>query len=124
MENKTKNRFGITYTQNGDYLIPDIVMDPQPEGTIGIYGRARKRYLKEYHGILYTRMVAKCNLKAHLLEIDQEAQEMQDRIVEQMKKQRGITEQLKANDQMRWVGEMNNILASAREMVMHDLIYV
>ncbi|MFT8889661.1 MAG: TnpV protein [Ethanoligenens sp.] len=124
MENKTENRFGITYSQNGDYLIPDIVMDSQPEGTIGIYGRTRKRFLKEQHGILYTRMEAKMELWPHLLEIDQEAQEMQDRIVEQMKKQRGVTEQLKADDQMRWVGEMNNILASAREMVMHDLIYV
>lgn len=113
----------LTYRQEGDYLIPNLQMDEQPEGEIGMYGKARLRYLKEQRSGLYMELVMTIKLWPHLLETDREAQEMEDRLVEQMAKQRGVTEQLKADDQMRWVGEMNNIQASARETVLHDLIY-
>jgi hypothetical protein len=113
----------LTYRQEGDYLIPNLQADEQPEGKIGIYGRMREKYLKEEHRGIYLLMAAKGTLWKHLLETDREAQEMEDRLVKQMKKQRGVTERMKADNQMRWVGEMNNIQASAREIVMHDLIY-
>ena len=113
----------LTYRREGDYLIPNLQVDEQPEGEIGRYGRMREKYLKEEHRGMYLLMAAKGTLWKHLLETDREAQEMEDRLVTQMKKQRGVTEQMKADDQMRWVGEMNNIQASAREIVMHDLIY-
>ncbi|MFT9055795.1 MAG: TnpV protein [Ethanoligenens sp.] len=113
----------LTYRQEGDYLIPNLQVNEQPEGEIGRYGWMREKYLKEEHRGMYLLMAAKGTLWKHLLETDQEAQEMEDRLVAQMKKQRGVTEQLKADDQIRWVGEMNNIQASAREIVLHDLIY-
>ena len=113
----------LTYRQEGDYLIPNLQVDEQPEGEIGMYGRMREKYLKEQRSGLYMQLRVKVQLRKHLLETDREAQEMEDRLVAQMKKQRGVTEQMKTDDQMRWVGEMNNIQASAREIVMHDLIY-
>lgn len=114
----------LTYRQEGDYLIPNLIVQEHPGGKLGMYGRMREKYLKEERSGLYMQLRIKVKLRDHLLEIDREAEEMQERIVRQMAKHRGVTEQLKADDQMRWVGEMNNILASAREMVMHDLIYV
>ena len=113
----------LTYRQEGDYLIPNLQVDEQPEGEIGMYGRMREKYLKEQRSGLYMQLRVKVQLRKYLLETDREAQEMEDRLVKQMKKQRGVTEQMKADDQMRWVGEMNNIQALAREIVMHDLIY-
>lgn len=113
----------LTYRQEGDYLIPNLQVDEQPKGEIGMYGKARLRYLKEQRSGLYMELVMTIKLWPHLLETDREAREMEDRLVKQMKKQRGVTEQMKADDQMRWVGEMNNIQASAREIVMQDLIY-
>ena len=113
----------LTYRQEGDYLIPNLQVDEQPEGEIGMYGKARLRYLEEQRSGLYMELVMTIKLWPHLLETDREAQVMEDRLVKQMKKQRGVTEQMKAEDQMHWVGEMNNIQASAREIVLHDLIY-
>ncbi|MFT9057200.1 MAG: TnpV protein [Ethanoligenens sp.] len=114
----------LTYRQEGDYLIPNLTVDDQPDGKIGMYGKARLRYLKEERSGLYMQLRIKVKLWTHLLEIDREAEEMQERIIRQMAKQRGVTEQMKADDQMRWVQEMNNIRASAREIVLHDLIYI
>ena len=113
----------LTYKKNGDYLIPDLEMDPQPEGKVGRYGIMREKYLKEHRSGTYTYLVLQCKLKQHLLDIDREAEEMEDRLTKQMKQQRGITEQLKASDQMRWVREMNNVRASVEEIIRNDLIY-
>ena len=113
----------LKYKKNGDYLIPDLKMDPQPEGELGEYGKMRQKYLKEYKGSLYTAMMLNGTLWKHLLDIDREAEEMEDRLTKQMKQQRGVTEQLKASDQMRWVQEMNNIQACVEETIRNDLIY-
>ncbi|MCI1983054.1 MAG: TnpV protein [Oscillospiraceae bacterium] len=113
----------LTYKKNGDYLIPDLEMDPQPEGELGKYGKMRQKYLKDYHGGIYSAMMIEGKLWAHLLDIDREAEEMENRLTKQMKEQRGITEQLKATNQMRWVQEMNNIQESVDEIIRNDLIY-
>lgn len=114
----------LAYRQEGDYLIPNLTVEEHRGGKLGMFGRMREKYLKEEHGILYMQLKVQVKLREHLLEIDREAEEMQERIIRQMAKQRGVTEQMKADNQMHWVQEMNNIRASARETVLHDLIYV
>ena len=113
----------LTYTKVGDYLLPNLVMDPQPDGDIGIWGRRRKRYLKERRNGTYTAMLLKGTLNAHLEEIDRQANEMMERLTTQMARCEGVTEALKARDQMAWVRAMNNIHNRAEEIVLHDLIY-
>ena len=115
---------GGTYTQQGDYLLPDIKLPEQPEYEIGVWGQRRRRYLKEHHRILYYNMMTKCTLYPHLAKVDQQAQDMFFRLVEEMAKREGITEQLKAANQMKWVRRMNNIQNRATEIVDAKLIYV
>ncbi len=116
----------LTYTQVGDYLIPDLMMDDGDETEempLGKYGRMRERYLQEHHSGTYTSMLLTGRLEKHLREIDQQAQEQVDSIVEQLKKQRGVTETLKANDQMAWVQAVNTCIAQAEEMVLAEIVY-
>ena len=108
---------GGTYTQQGDYLLPDIKLPAQPEYEISVWGQRRRRYLKEHHRVLYYNMMTKCTLYPHLAEVDQQAQDMFFRLVDEMSKREGITEQLKASDQMEWVRKMNNIQNRATEIV-------
>ena len=114
---------GGTYTQQGDYLLPDIKLPEQPEYEIGVWGQRRRRFLKEHHRVLYYNMMTKCTLYPHLAEVDQQAQDMFFRLVDEMAKREGITEQLKAADQMEWVRRMNNIQNRATEIVDAELIY-
>ena len=114
---------GGTYTQQGDYWLPDIKLPQQPEYEIGIWGQRRRRFLKEHHRVLYYNMMTKCTLYPHLAEVDQQAQDMFLRLVDEMAKREGITEQLKAADQMEWVRRMNNIQNRATEIVDAELIY-
>lgn len=114
---------GGTYTQVGDILLPDLVPEDTDRLPIGKYGRMRKRYLKEQRPVLYTDLLMSGKLFEHLSDIDSAAQEHLDRIVSQLAARRGITEQLKAADQMRWVQEMNNIHAAAEEIILQELIY-
>ena len=114
---------GGTYTQQGDYCLPDIKLPEQPEYEIGIWGQRRRRFLKEHHRVLYYNMMTKCTLYPHLAEVDQQAQDMFFRLVDEMAKREGITEQLKAADQMEWVRRMNNIQNRATEIVDAELIY-
>ena len=113
----------ITYTQQGDYLLPDLKLPEQPKVEIGIWGRRRLQYLKSYHPIIYTNYLTSCTLTAHLADIDEEANEMFDRIVKQFAKQEGVTEKLKAEDQIQWVRKMNNIRNRAEEIVYNEIIY-
>ena len=113
-----------TYTQQGDYLLPDIKLPDQPEYEIGVWGQRRRRYLKEHHRVLYYNMLTKCTLYPHLADVEQQAQDMFFRLVDEMAKQEGITEQLKATDQMEWVRRMNNIRDRATEIVNAEIIYV
>ena len=114
---------GGTYRQVGDYLIPDIEL-PERNYEIGKYGRMRRRYLKEYRKIQYTTMILDGTLYDHLEEIDRICNERIETMVTAMKKQQGITEELKARDQLAWVGAMNNIRNVAEEIVLRELIYV
>lgn len=113
----------ITYTQQGGYLLPDLKLPEQPKVEIGIWGKRRLRYLKNHHPIIYTNYLTSCTFTAHLADIDEEANEMFDRIVKQFAKQEGVTEKLKAENQMLWVQKMNNIRNRATEIVNAELIF-
>lgn len=114
---------GGTYTQQGDYLLPDIKLPEQPEYEIGVWGQRRRQYLKQHHRIKYYNMLTKCTLYPHLADVEQQAQDMFFRLVDEMAKQEGITEQLKATNQMEWVRRMNNIQNRVTEIVNSELIY-
>lgn len=114
---------GGTYRQVGDYLIPNIALPDDGEYQIGKYGRMRRSYLKEYRKILYNNYVLGGTLFKHLAEIDQTCSERMENIVSAMAKQEGVTEALKAADQIEWVRRMNSIRNRAEEIVLHELVY-
>ena len=113
---------GGTYRQVGDYFIPDIEL-PERNYEIGKYGRMRHRYLKDHRKIQYTTMILRGTLYDHLEEIDRICNDRIETMVIAMKKQQGITEELKARDQLAWVGAMNNIRSCAEEVILRELIY-
>ena len=113
---------GGTYRQVGDYFIPDIEL-PERNYKIGKYGRMRHRYLKEHRRIQYTTMILDGTLYDHLEEVDRICNERMETMVASMKKQQGITEELKARDQLTWVGAMNNIRNAAEEIFLRELVY-
>lgn len=113
----------ITYTKLGDYYLPDLRLPEQPKVEIGIWGKRHLRYLKNHHSIIYTNILTSCKLTAYLADIDEEANEMFDRLVKQLAEQEGVTEILKANNQMLWVTRINNIRSRAEEIVNHEIIY-
>ena len=114
---------GGTYRQVGDYFIPNITLPDDGEYQIGKYGRMRRSYLKEYRKILYNNYVLEGTLFRHLAEIDQACNERIENIVSAMAKQEGVTEALKAADQIEWVRRMNSIRTRAEEIVLHELVY-
>lgn len=113
----------ITYSRHGDYLLPDLTLPEQDHREIGVWGERRRRYLMNHHKIIYYNLLTSCKLHEHLADVNEEATEMYDRLVKQLSKQEGVTEQLKADNQMLWVQRMNNILSSAQQIVNHELIY-
>ena len=114
---------GGSYTQQGDYLLPDIKLPEQPEYEIGVWGQRRRRYLKEHHRVIYYNMLTQCKLYPHLADIEQQAQNMFARLVNQLAEKEGITKKLKAEDQMLWIQRMNIIHNIAMEIVNAELIY-
>ena len=114
----------ITYTQQGDYLLPDLKLPEQPTVNIGIWGKRHLRYLEKHHPIIYTNLLTSCKLTAYLADIDKQAEDMFFRLVNQLAKQEGITEKLKAEDQMLWVAQMNSIRNRAKEIVLNEFIYI
>ena len=112
----------LTYTKVGDYYIPDLALD-DAEYEIGVYGRMHKRFLKEHHPGTYTSLILTGKLQKHLAEIDAACNERMDYLISTMAKQDGLTETLKAADQMEWVGRMNNIRNRAEEIILHELVY-
>ena len=114
---------GGTYRQEGDYLIPNLALPEEPEYQIGKYGRMRRSYLKEHRPVLYASLLTSGTLHRHLVEIDQACNERMAIIVSDMAKQEGVTETLKASDQMEWVRRMNNIRSRAEEIVLTELVY-
>jgi hypothetical protein len=113
----------LTYSKNRDYYIPNLIADPEPEGELRKFGLMRRNFLKEHHKGVYSAMLMSGKLKAHLLLIQEQVEARFDLLVEQMAVQEGVTEQLKADDQMLWVRKMNNIRASAEEIVVQVLVY-
>ena len=113
----------LTYTKVGDYYIPDLVLDDDTEYEIGVYGRMRERFLKEHHSGTYTNLVLTGMLWKHLAEIDAACHERMDVLISAMAKQEGVTETLKAADQMEWVGRMNNIRNRAEEIILQEMVY-
>ena len=117
-------QLGGTYSRQGDYMLPNLKMPKQPEYTIGVWGQRRRRYLKQLRPILYTNLLTSCKLSEHLAEIEEECNERMESLVKDMAKQEGVTEALKAADQMAWVQRMNNIRNRAEEIVLNEIVYV
>ena len=116
-------QLGGTYRQEGDYLIPNLALPEEPEYQIGKYGHMRRSYLKEHHPVLYANYLTNGTLHRHLAGIDQACNERMEIIVSAMAKQKGVTEALKAADQMEWVRRMNSIRRRAEEIVLTELVY-
>ena len=114
---------GGTYVRCGDYFIPNLTLPEEEQRFIGVWGQRHLRYLKEYRRSVYLNLLTSGKLNDYLADIEEQAQERFERIVEQMKQAHGITEQLKAENQMKWVGRMNNIQSCAREIVDKEIIY-
>lgn len=113
----------LTYEKCGDYLIPNIIPNPEPEGELRKFGLMRKHYLKEYKSGIYQGMVLSGRLKEHLLMVQEQAESQFDALVEQMTECEGVTEQFKEENQMLWVQRMNNIRARVEEVVREEIIY-
>ena len=113
----------LTYTRNGDYLIPDLKLSEQPEKPLGKYGRMRKAYLKEHRPILYNQLLMSEKLYPHLREIDENANSRLEQMMPRLAEAAGATEQLKASEPMQWVGLMNNCKAQAEEILLAELIH-
>ena len=114
---------GGTYTRHGDYLIPCLTMSEEEQHFIGVWGQRHLRYLKEYRKAVYLNLLTSGRLNSYLADIEKQAQERFERLVEQMKQAQGITEQLKAENALEWVQRMNNIQMWAREIVEGEIIY-
>jgi len=114
---------GGIYIRHGDYLIPCLTLPEEEQRFIGVWGQRHLRYLKEYRRSVYLNLLTSGRLNDYLADIEEKAQERFERVVEQMKQAHGITEQLKAENQMEWVARMNNIQSCAREIVDREIIY-
>lgn len=114
---------GMSYTLHGDYYLPDLVLREE-EPTYGKYGMLRKQFLKEHRSARYQYMLLTGKLNEHLNQIDQEVREQVETLMEQMIEKQGVTEELKAQDQMKWVRLMINIKSSAEEIVLKNTIYM
>ena len=116
-------RMGVTYHWEGDVRIPDLVLSDTTDYHVGKYGRLRHRYLKEHHRVLFNIMLTNETLAKHVADIDAACRERLEVLIPAMAKQEGVTEQLKAADQMEWVRRMNNIKDRAEEIVLQELVY-
>ena len=113
----------ITYTQQGEYLLPNLKLPEQPKVEIGVFGQRRKRYLKEHHRLIYFDLLTSCKLAAYLADIDSQANEMYDLLVRQLSEKENLTELLKEDHPMEWTRKMNAIRLTAAEIVNREIIY-
>ena len=114
---------GGKYERQGDYLIPCLIVPAEEEQPIGTWGQRHMDYLMQYRKVIYTNLLTSGRLNAYLADIDRQAQERFERLIEGMKQAQGITERLKAENALEWVGRMNNIRACAMEIVNEEIIY-
>lgn len=119
----TDEKTGINYTLQGDYYLPDLALPAEEQQPIGIWEQRHLRHIKQNRRVLYTNLLTSGKLNSYLADINRQAEEMFSRLVKQMAEYEGVTEQLKADNQMEWVARMNNIRSRATEVVNTDLIY-
>ena len=118
-------QLGGTYTQIGDYLLPDLSLPAEKEtGNIGVWALRHKRYIKQHHKVLYYNLLTSGKLDSHLADIEEQAQQLFLRLVKELAEKEGVTEQLKSADQMAWVRQMNNIRERATEVVNSEVVFV
>ena len=113
----------ITYTKQADYLIPDLTLPTEPELPLGRYALMHRDYLEQHKRVAYLNLLTSGRLNAHLHQTEQTALQRLELLTKQLSKEQGVTEELKASDQMKWVGLMNNIRAAAEEVALAELIY-
>lgn len=118
----TDEKTGINYTLQGDYYLPDLALPAEEQQPIGIWGQRHLRHIKQNQRVLYTNLLTSGKLNSYLADINRQAEDMFFRLVKQMAEREGVTEQLKADNQMAWVGRMNDIRSRATEIVNNDLI--
>ena len=124
MANTIFEKQGGTYTQVGDYMLPDLLpAEEETEANIGVWGMRHKRYLKQNHKVRYYNLLTSGKLNSYLANVEQQAQDFFLRLVKDLAEKENVTEELKASDMMLWVQKMNNIRNSATEIVNADLIY-
>jgi len=120
----TDEKTCISYTLQGEYYLPDLALPEEKETrSIGIHGERHRRYLKAHRKVVYTELLTSGRLQSYLTDINEQAQERFDLLVRQLAEQEGITEKLKAENQMEWVGRMNSIRNRAMEIVGNEIIY-
>lgn len=115
---------GGTYTMQGDYRLPNLTLPAEDERPIGVWGQRRLRYLKQYHKVLYYNLLTSGKLHSHLADTEEQAQVLFSRLVKEYAEKEGVTEQLKATDQMKWVRKMNNMRERATEDVNSEVVFV
>ena len=113
----------LTYRMESNYRVPNLTVPEEPPVTLGKYALLRKKYLKQHRRILFTNLLTSCTLNQHLMETEQTANERMELLTAQMAAAQGVTEQMKAENQMQWVGLMNNIRQAAEETILNDLIF-
>lgn len=124
MENRIYNeQNGLWYELQGDYYIPCLSLPDEEKVEIGVWGQRHLRYIKQHHMLRYTNLLTSGKLNGYLADIDKQAEDMFFRLVKQMAEREGVTERLKAKNQMEWVARMNNIRNRATEIVIHNIIY-
>ncbi|MCI2989255.1 TnpV protein [[Clostridium] innocuum] len=124
MEKSLFEQMGGTYTQVGDYLLPNLILPEQQDQSIGVWGQRHARYLKQHHKIIYMNLLTSGKLNNYLVDIDNQAENLFLQLVKQLAESEDITEELKAKDQMEWVAQMNNVCNRAREIVNSKLIFI
>ena len=113
-----------TYTMQGDYRLPNLTLPTEDERPIGVWGQRRLNYLKHHRKVLYFNLLTSGKLHSHLVDTEEQAQELFSRLVKEYAEKEGVTEQLKATDQMKWVRKMNNMRSVATEIVLKEIIYI
>lgn len=115
-------QMGGTYTKVGDYYLPNLI-SAEEKFKIGVWGQRHLRYIKQHHKVRYTNLLTSGKLNGYLADIDKQAEDMFFRLVKQMAEREGVTERFKADNQMEWVAQMNNIRSRATEIVNNDIVY-
>ena len=115
---------GFWYAKQGDYYLPELALPPEEEKPIGIWGQWHLQYLKEYKQLVYINLMTSGRLNKYLASVDEQAEDMFSRLLNDYADRQGITERLKAENQIKWIGMMNNIRSTVEEIVLTDLINV